>query len=100
MLWTVKALKINGILGGSMSDSLYMIAHGQIKSKPLISEIVPFEECRRATDSVYSGENIAVLLRPRITRGFFATLTMTAERLISGSPSLLRAITRTCLALA
>ena len=64
MLWTIKMLSINGILGGSMADSLYMIAHDQIKPKPLISEIIPFDDCQRAIDSVYSGENIAVLLRP------------------------------------
>jgi len=64
MLWTVKQLSIIGILGGSMMDSLYMIARKQIDPKPLISEIIPFDECQRAIDSVYSGENIAVLLRP------------------------------------
>ncbi|GAG52835.1 unnamed protein product, partial [marine sediment metagenome] len=64
MLWTVKKLSIIGILGGSMVDSLYMIARKQIDPKPLISEIIPFDECQRAIDSVYSGENIAVLLRP------------------------------------
>jgi L-iditol 2-dehydrogenase len=64
MLWTVKQLSIKGILGGSMMDSLYMIARKQIDPKPLISEIIPFDECQRAIDSVYSGENIAVLLRP------------------------------------
>jgi len=64
MLWTVKQLSIIGILGGSMADSLYMIARGQIDPKPLISEIIPFDACQRAFDSVYSGENIAVLLRP------------------------------------
>jgi threonine dehydrogenase-like Zn-dependent dehydrogenase len=47
-----------------MMDSLYMIARKQIDPKPLISEIIPFDECQRAIDSVYSGENIAVLLRP------------------------------------
>jgi|TARA_Y100000310_G_scaffold345645_1_gene467665 threonine dehydrogenase-like Zn-dependent dehydrogenase len=62
MLWTVKRLKIVGILGGSMIDSMYMIAHKQIDPKPLISEIIPLDDCQRAMDSVYSGENIAVLL--------------------------------------
>lgn len=64
MLWTVKQLSVKGILGGSMMDSLYMISRKQIDPKPLISEIIPFDECQRAIDSVYSGENIAVLLRP------------------------------------
>lgn len=63
MLWTVKRLKVIGILGGSMEDSMYMLARQQIDPKPLISEIIPFDDCQRAIDSVYSGENIAVLLK-------------------------------------
>ena len=61
MLWTAKRLKIFGILGGSMVDSMYMIAHKQIDPKPLITEAIPFDDCQRAIDSVYSGENIAIL---------------------------------------
>ena len=64
MLWTVKRLKIFGILGGSMVDSMYMVSHKQIDPKPLITEIIPFDDCQRAIDSVYSGENIGVLLSP------------------------------------
>ena len=64
MLWTVKQLKIFGILGGNMLDAMYLISHKQIAPKPLITEIIPFDDCQRAIDSVYSGENIAVLLRP------------------------------------
>jgi threonine dehydrogenase-like Zn-dependent dehydrogenase len=45
-----------------MIDSMYMIAHKQIDPKPLISEVIPLDDCQRAIDSVYSGENIAVLL--------------------------------------
>lgn len=63
MLWTVKRLKIIGILGGSMIDSMHMISHKQIDPKPLISEVIPFDDCQRAFDSVYNGENIGVLLR-------------------------------------
>ncbi|MEE8398461.1 MAG: zinc-binding dehydrogenase [Desulfobacterales bacterium] len=64
MLWTIKQLKIIGILGGSMMDSYHMISRKQIDPIPLISEIIPFDDCQRAIDSVYSGENIAVLLGP------------------------------------
>ena len=64
MLWTVKRLKIFGILGGSMVDSMYLISHKQIDPKPLITEIIPFDDVQRAIDSVYNGENIAVLLKP------------------------------------
>lgn len=63
MLWTYKRISIIGILGGSMTDALHMITRGQIDPKPLISEVIPFDECQRAVDSVYSGENIAVLMR-------------------------------------
>lgn len=64
MLWTIKQLKIIGIMGGSMMDSMRLISGKQIDPKPLISEIMPFDDCQKAFDSVYSGENIAVLLRP------------------------------------
>jgi len=63
MLWTVKRLKVIGIMGGSMVNSMYMVSHKQIDPKPLITEIIPFDDCQRAIDSVYSGENIGVLLR-------------------------------------
>ena len=62
MLWTVKQLKIIGILGGSMVDSLHMISRKQVDPTPLITETTSFDDCQRAIDSVYSGENIAVLL--------------------------------------
>ena len=47
-----------------MSDAFNVIFHKQIDPKPLISEIISFDECQRAVDSVYSGKNLAVLLRP------------------------------------
>lgn len=64
MHWTMKVLKIIGILGGSMQDAFYMISHKQIDPKPLISEIISFDDCQRAIDSVYSGENITAILAP------------------------------------
>lgn len=64
MLWVIKRLKIIGILGGSMADSMYLISHKQIDPRPLISNIMSFDEIQRAVDSVYSGESIAVLLKP------------------------------------
>ncbi len=63
MVWTVKRLHIVGILGGSMVDAMYMIAHKQIDPVPLITEVIPFDECQRAIDSVYGGQNIAALMR-------------------------------------
>jgi len=71
MLWTFRQLRIVGVLGGPAGSSvnvitlsMYMISHKQIDPKPLISEITPFEDCQRAIDSVYSGKNIAVLMKP------------------------------------
>ena len=70
MLWTYKQLKIVGVLGAPagtlniMGLSMYLIAHKQIDPRPLITEIIPFKDCQRAIESVYSGSNIAVLLKP------------------------------------
>ena len=69
MVWTVKQLKVVGVLGGPAGTnvsalSMYLISHKQIDPRPLISEIVPFEDVQRAVDSVYNGKNIAVLLKP------------------------------------
>jgi L-iditol 2-dehydrogenase len=70
MLWAVKQLRIVGVQGGPAGSenvsvlSMYLIAHRQIDPRPLISEIIPFAEVQRAVDSVYSGRNIAVLLKP------------------------------------
>lgn len=71
MLWAVKQLKIVGVLGGPafhpqkvIDVSMHMIDQKQIDPRPLISEIISFDDCQRAIDSVYSGENIAVLLKP------------------------------------
>ncbi len=71
MFWTLRQLRIVGVLGGPANSnvnvitlSMYMIAHKQIDPKPLISEIIPFKDCQRAIDSVYNGKNIAVLMKP------------------------------------
>jgi L-iditol 2-dehydrogenase len=70
MLWTVKQLRIVGVLGGPAGSesvtalSMYLISHKQIDPRPLISEIIPFTDIQRAVDSVYNGKNIAVLLEP------------------------------------
>jgi L-iditol 2-dehydrogenase len=70
MLWTQKQLRIVGVLGGPAGSenvsvlAMYLVAHKQIDPRPLISEIIPFADVQRAVDSVYSGRNIAVLLKP------------------------------------
>ena len=70
MLWSIKQLKIIGVLGGQagtldvMRTSMHMISHKQVDPKPLISEIIPLEDIQRGIDSFYSGESIAVLIKP------------------------------------
>jgi threonine dehydrogenase-like Zn-dependent dehydrogenase len=62
-------MRIVGVLGGPAGAqnisalSMYLISHKQIDPRPLISEIIPFDQVQRAVDSVYSGSNIAVLLK-------------------------------------
>ncbi|MDD4877119.1 MAG: zinc-binding dehydrogenase [Dehalococcoidales bacterium] len=64
-LWYIKNLRFIGILGFSpLSIPMNLIAHKQVNVMPMISEIVPIEEAQRAFDSMYSGENIVVLLKP------------------------------------
>ena len=41
-----------------------LIANKKIDVKPLISEIIPLDDVQRAFNSMYSGENIVVLLKP------------------------------------
>jgi threonine dehydrogenase-like Zn-dependent dehydrogenase len=62
--WINKALTIYGIMGGSQADSLYIISHKQIDPKPLITEVIPFDDCQRGFDSYRNGDNIVVLLKP------------------------------------
>lgn len=70
MFWTLKQLKLVGILGGpagfmGISNlAMYLLEHKQVDPTPLVTEVIPFSDCQRALDSVYSGENIAVLLKP------------------------------------
>ncbi len=63
--WIVKQLRIEAVLGRSpMIKALNLIAHGQVDVKPMISEIVPIDEVQRGFDSIWSGDNIVVLLQP------------------------------------
>lgn len=62
--WILKQIRFVAIMGGSINTSMRLIAHKQVNVKPLISEIMPLEEAQRAFDSMYSGENLAVLLKP------------------------------------
>jgi (R,R)-butanediol dehydrogenase/meso-butanediol dehydrogenase/diacetyl reductase len=63
--WIVKQLRIEAVLGKSpMITSLNLIAHKKVNIKPLISEILPLTEAQRGFDSIWSGKNLAVLLKP------------------------------------
>ena len=62
--WLLKNLRFAAHLGGPSTTALRLIANKQVDVKPLISAIMPLEEVQKAFDSMYSGENIAVLLKP------------------------------------
>ena len=66
-----KQLTLSGILAGRFGQNrkngriaLGMLAHKQLDPKPLLSGTMPFEEIQQAIDSTYSGEHLAVLLKP------------------------------------
>ena len=62
--WLLKNLRFAAHLGGPLTTALRLIAQRQVNVKPLISAIMPLEDVQKAFDSMYSGENIAVLLKP------------------------------------
>ena len=64
MLWSLKRLRIIGILGGNTLDAFQMISKEQILPKPLISKIFSFDDCQLAIDSVYNGESITAMFAP------------------------------------
>jgi len=64
LIWVIKNLRFASHLGGSCTTSLRLIAHKQVNVKPLTSVIMPLEDVQKAFDSMYSGENIVVLLKP------------------------------------
>ena len=64
-IWVWKNLRIIGVEGYTpLVYPMRLIARKQVDVKPLVSEIIPFAEAQRAFDSMYSGENIVVLLKP------------------------------------
>ena len=64
--WLSKRVRIEGCLnvGAKMDATLRLLEYKRVNVKPLITEILPLEDVQRAFDSLYSGENIAVLLKP------------------------------------
>jgi len=63
-LWVEKQLTIKAHISGPVAVSLNMIAHKLVDVKPLISEIMPLEDAQRGFDSIRSGQNLGVLLKP------------------------------------
>ena len=64
-LWYMKNLRLIDRIGFSpITYSLNLIEHKQVNLKPMISAIMPLVDAQKAFDSMYSGENIIVLLKP------------------------------------
>jgi len=64
-MWVWKNIRVIGVYKFSpLSIPINLMAHKRVNVKPLISEIIPLEEAQRAFDSMYSGKNIVVLLKP------------------------------------
>jgi len=70
MVWWKKQVRFTAIAGGFggpsglIYTSMRLIENKQVNIKPLISEIIPLKDVQRAFDSMYSGENLAPLLKP------------------------------------
>jgi (R,R)-butanediol dehydrogenase/meso-butanediol dehydrogenase/diacetyl reductase len=63
-VWVVKQLTLVGTQGGSLTTSMNLVKNKQVNVRPLISEIMPLEEVQRGFDSIWRGDNLAVLLKP------------------------------------
>ncbi len=60
-----KNIRMAGTLNTTPWDlNMRLIANGQVNYKPLTKVIMPLDDIQKAFDSMYSGENIAVLLKP------------------------------------
>ena len=63
-LWTEKQLTLRGHISGPVKTALNLMENKSVDVRPLISEIMPLEDAQRGFDSIRSGQNIAVLLKP------------------------------------
>jgi len=64
--WLTKHLRIIGcdpMLRYNL-EAMKLMQYKQVNCKPLVSEIMPLEDVQRAFDSLYSGENLLVMLKP------------------------------------
>ena len=62
--WIWRELRFVAIFVGPTDTSMRLIANKQVNVKPLISEIMPLEDVQRGFDSMWSGKNMVVLLKP------------------------------------
>jgi threonine dehydrogenase-like Zn-dependent dehydrogenase len=62
--WVANKLTIRGHIGGSILAALNLMANRLVDVRPLVSEILPLQEVSRGFDSIRSGQNLAVLLKP------------------------------------
>ena len=65
-LWMLKRVRIEGCqnVGAKMYTTLKLLEYKRLNVKPLISEIMPLKDTQKAFDSLFSGENLVVLLKP------------------------------------
>ncbi len=71
-LWLVKEIRLLSFRSGPpgqknpLVTAMQMMANKQVNVKPMITAILPLEDVQKGFDSVYNGENIAVLLKPQV----------------------------------
>ena len=64
--WLTKHLRIIGCDPAGMynMEAMRLMQYQQVNCKPLVSEIMPLADAQKAFDSLYSGENLLVMLKP------------------------------------
>lgn len=64
--WLTKEVRVEGVvhMGEKMFPSLKLMEFRRVNIRPVITEIVPLVEAQRGFDSLHTGKNIAVLLKP------------------------------------
>jgi len=69
-LWLMKEIRLLSFRSGPrwqkdpMATAMQLMANRQVDVKPLITAIMPLDEVQKGFDSVYNGDNIAVILKP------------------------------------
>jgi len=64
--WLTKHLRIIGCdpMGKYNLEAMKLLQYGQVNCKPIVSEIMPLADVKKAFDSLYAGENLLVMLKP------------------------------------